>query len=86
MKRFHYAMVAAGFVWLSAVLWFVISNTVGREIRAIGITAEFLDKLPPAVSTPIFILLWFVFLLGWILLFIFGVKPLLRRNSKHHAL
>jgi hypothetical protein len=81
VKRVHYAMVAGGLVWLSAVLWLIISNGIAREIRPIGGMAEFLDKLPPALGTPISILLWFVFLLGWIVLLIFGTRPLLRRRS-----
>jgi hypothetical protein len=74
-------MVAGGLVWLSAVVWLITSNAIAREIRPIGAIAELLDKLPTAVSAPIFIVLWFVFLLGWILLVIFGVRPLITRRS-----
>ena len=81
MKRLHYAMLAGGLLWLSVVLWLIISDAIAREIRPIGAVAEVLDKLPTAVSTPIFIVLWFVFLLGWIVLLIFGARPLFSRRS-----
>jgi hypothetical protein len=74
-------MMSGGLLWLSAVLWLTISNAIAREMRPIGAVAEVLDKLPTAVSTPIFILLWFVFLLGWMGLLIFGARPLFRRKS-----
>jgi hypothetical protein len=80
VKRLHYAMIAGSLVWLSAVLWLIISNAIVREIRPIGAIAEFLDKLPTAVATPIYILLWLVFLLGWIVLLISGARPLFRRR------
>ena len=81
MKRLHYAMLAGGLLWLSAVLWLIISNAIAREIRPIAAVADVLDKLPTAVSTPIFIVLWFVFLLGWAVLLIFGAGPLFSRRS-----
>jgi uncharacterized membrane protein len=81
VNRLHYAMVADGLLWLSVVLWLIISDAIAREIRPIGAVAEILDKLPTAVSTPIFIVLWFVFLLGWIVLLIFGARPLFSRRS-----
>jgi hypothetical protein len=81
VKRLHYAMIAGGLVWLIAVLHLTISNAIAREIRPIGTIAEFLDKFPPAVGAPIFILLWIVFLLGWMVLLILGARPLFRRRS-----
>ena len=60
MKRFHHAMVTGGLAWLGAVLWLVASHAIAREIRPIRAIADFLDKLPTAVSTPIFIVGWFV--------------------------
>ena len=81
MKRLHYAMVVGGLLWFSIVLRLIISHAIAREIRPIGAIAEALDKLPTAVSAPMFILLWFVFLLAWIVLLIFGVMPLFRHRS-----
>jgi hypothetical protein len=85
VKRLHYAMVAGGLVWLNAVLWLVISNAIAREFRPVGMIAEFLDKLPSAVGIPIFILLWLVFLLGWVVPLSLGARPLFKRkpNSQH---
>jgi hypothetical protein len=74
-------MLAGGLLWLSLVLWLIISDAIAREVRPIGAVAEVLDKLPTAVSTSIFIVLWFVFLLGWIVLLIFGARPLFSRRS-----
>jgi C4-dicarboxylate transporter len=73
MKRLHYVVLAGGLVWLGAVLWLVSTNVVAREIRPIGVIAALLDRLPSIVGTPLFILLWFIFLLGWIVLLVFGV-------------
>jgi hypothetical protein len=81
VKRLHYAMLAGGLLWPSVVLWLIISEAIAREIRPIGAIAEVFDKLPTAVSTPIFTVLWFVFLLGWIVLLIFGARPLFSRRS-----
>jgi hypothetical protein len=80
VRRLHYAMVADGLVWLSAVLWLVISNAIAREFRPVGMIADFLDKLPSAVGTPIFILLWLVFLLGWVVPLSLGARPLFKRR------
>jgi len=81
VRRVHYAMIAVALLWISAVLWLVISSAIPREIRPIGAIAETLDRLPPAVGTSMFILLWFVFLLGWIVLLIFGTRPLFQSRS-----
>jgi len=81
VKRFDYAMIAFGLAWLGVVLWVIVSNTIVREIRPIGAIAEFLDNFPAAVRSSIFVLLWLVFLLGWIVLLIFGARPLFTRRS-----
>lgn len=75
-------MIACSLVWLSAVLWLIESNVVVREIRPIGAIAELLDKLPEPVNTPIFLFLWFSFLLGWLVLLVWGAKGILKRRSK----
>ena len=82
MKRVHFAMTAVAFIWLSLALWLVFSGTTGRDVYPVGAIAKFLDKVPSVVGTPIFILLWIVFLLGWLVLLTFGVRPLFRRRSK----
>jgi hypothetical protein len=62
-------------------LWLGISSAIARKIRPIGAIAETLDRLPPAVAASMFILLWFAFLLGWIVLLIFGTRPLFESGS-----
>jgi len=54
-------------------------NAVLRETR-LGIIAQFLDKLPPAVANPIFIFLWIVTLFGWVVPLTLGVIGLLREK------
>ncbi len=79
MRRVHYAMIFASLVWLGLALRLVLSNAIAREIRLIGVVAEKLDSLPAALRALIFILLWFVFLFGWVVLLVYGTRPLLRR-------
>lgn len=81
MRPIHCVMIASGLLWLAAVVWLINANTIAREIRPIGAIAEFLDKLPPVVGGPIFLLLWLVFLLGWIAPLTLGVRPMFRRRS-----
>ena len=82
MKRIYYTMIVSSVLWLAAVLWLIFSNAVGRDIYPVGTIARFLDKVPSVVGTPIFIFLWIVFLLGWLVLLMFGVRPLFRRKSR----
>ena len=79
MKLIHSVLLLVGGGWLAFVLWVVLANVILRETH-LGIVAQFLDRLPPAISAPLFILLWAVFLLGWAVLIGFGLKPLLRRR------
>jgi hypothetical protein len=79
MKRIHALMLVVGLSWLGFALWIVSSNVILRETR-LGFVAQRLDKLPPVIGTPIFILLWVTLLLGWVVLLGFGLRPLLRRH------
>jgi hypothetical protein len=72
---------AAAFLWAWAVLWLVISKATAREFRPVGALAGFLDRLPEAIDTPIFVLLWIGFLGGWLVPLTYGVRPLIRRAS-----
>jgi len=80
MKRRSILLVVAGCIWLTADLYVMTGNMILRETR-LGVIAHFLDRLPPAVSNPIFIFLWAVFLLGWSPLLVFGFKGLLRSKG-----
>ena len=80
MKLFHYVLLTAGLGWLAADVCLVVSNLILRE-TSIGGIATFLDKLPPAVGAPIFILLWIALLFGWVILIGLAAKPLFRRRK-----
>jgi hypothetical protein len=79
MKRIHAVLLIVGGSWLALTLWVVVSNVILRETR-LGVVAQLLDKLPPVVGTPIFILFWAILLLGWAVLVGFGLRPLLHRQ------
>jgi len=57
----------------------ITGNVVLRETR-LGIIAQFLDKLPPAVANPMFIFLWIVTLFGWVVPLTLGVIGLLHKR------
>jgi hypothetical protein len=80
VKQVHYVMTTVALLWLSAVLWLVFSDAMATDVSRVGAIAGFLHKVPAVVGTPIFILLWIVFLLGWLVLLTFGVRPLFRRR------
>jgi hypothetical protein len=82
MKRAHYAMLVSALLWLGAVVRLIVSNSIAREIRPIGAIAHVLDKLPEVARDPTFVVGWFVFLLGWMVLLIFGARPPFTRRSK----
>ncbi len=82
MKRIHALLLVVGLSWLALALCVVSSNVILRETR-LGFVAQLLDKLPPVIGTPIFILLWAILLLGWVVLLGFGLRPLLRRRSSN---
>jgi threonine/homoserine/homoserine lactone efflux protein len=84
MKRIHAVLLIVGGGWLAVVVWVVVSSVILRETR-LGALAQFLDRFPPVVGTPIFILLWAIFFLGWAVLVGFGLRPLLRREVVRRA-
>jgi hypothetical protein len=72
-------LVFGGF-WLAVAVWVVFSDVILRETR-IGVVAQFLDKVPPSVGKPIFLLSWAILLLGWMVPVGFVVWPLLRKET-----
>lgn len=78
MKLFHYVLLTVGLGWLTADVCLVVSNLILRE-TPFSLIATVLDELPPAIGTPISILLWIALLFGWVILIGFGVKPLFWR-------
>jgi|HubBroStandDraft_6_1064221.scaffolds.fasta_scaffold656189_2 hypothetical protein len=79
MKRIHAVLLVIGASWFAFALWVVASNVILRETR-LGVVAQLLDRLPPVVGNPIFILFWAILLLGWTGLIGFGLRPLVRRQ------
>ena len=53
MKRIHSVLLIVGGSWLALALWVVVSKVILRETR-LEVVSQLLDKLPPAVGTPIF--------------------------------
>lgn len=80
MKRIHAVLLIVGCCWLTFALWVVVSGAILRETR-LGVLAQLLDRLPPVVGTPLFILFWVIFLFGWSVLFGIGLRPILRISS-----
>jgi hypothetical protein len=76
------ALFTMGFGWLAGALWMIVGNVVLRETR-LGFIAQFLDKLPPTIAKPIFILLWIVTLFGWVVPLTMGVKGLLHKERSN---
>jgi len=82
MKRVHYAMFVGALLWFGIVVWYIVSNTIARDIPPLGAIAHALDRLPEAIGTPIFILMWLIFLLGWIVPLILGGRPFFACRSR----
>jgi hypothetical protein len=72
--------VATGVSWLAAVFWVVIGNVIVRETLA-GKLAQQIDRLPPLLAKPIFVLCWGLFFLGWTVPLVFGVRRVFRRTG-----
>ena len=82
MKRIHALLLVIGLSWLALALWFLSSNVILRDTR-LGLVAQLLDKLPPVIGTPIFILLWIILLLGWAVLVGLGLRPIVRKQNSN---
>jgi hypothetical protein len=80
MKPIHYILVAIGGLWIVADSRILLANVVPRE-SFLGVLSTIIDKLPPELSRPIFILLWTILFLGWTVPLAVGVKPLLRKQK-----
>jgi hypothetical protein len=73
--------VAIGVAWFVGVVWVVIGNIIVRE-TPVGRLAYQIDRLPPLLARPVFVLCWCLFFLGWIVPLIFGAKRLFRESKK----
>ena len=74
-----FALISLGCSWLAADACLVVSPIILRE-TSLGVIARVLDRLPSAISGPIFLLLWLALLLGWTVPLVLGFKSLLRRK------
>ena len=70
--------IAAGAVWLYAALYVIVGKIILRE-TALGKLAGQIDRLPPALAAPIFVVSWCVFLLGWSIPVALGLIRLFRK-------
>jgi hypothetical protein len=75
---FMSACNGAGAVWLYAVLYVILGKVILRE-TTLGKLAEQIDRLPPGLATPIFVLFWCVFLFGWSVPVALGLIRLFRK-------
>jgi hypothetical protein len=78
-RVFAYSCIGAGAVWLYAVLHIVLGNVILRE-TPLAKLAQQIDRLPPTLATPIYVVSWCVFLFGWAVPVGLGVLRLLRRR------
>ncbi len=80
MKRVHYVLLMLGLVWLAFDVYLVISDITLRA-TTLHVVAEWLDKLPVKIGTPIFLLLWAILLLGWTVPLGLSLRQLVRRKQ-----
>jgi hypothetical protein len=73
--------IAISLTWLAAVLYIVIGKVIVREATMGGILARQIDKLPLLLAKPVYVVLWYLFFLGWIVPLALGIKRLLRRTG-----
>jgi hypothetical protein len=78
-ERVRYISFAAALVWLTFDAYLVISNITLRA-TPLHVVADYLDKLPSKISTPIFLVLWAIVLLGWIIPLGWGLRSFVRRK------
>jgi hypothetical protein len=70
--------IGAGAVWFCAALYVIVGKIILRT-TLLGKLAEEIDKLPPALAVPIFVLSWCVFLFGWSIPVALGLVRLFRK-------
>jgi hypothetical protein len=73
-------LIVIGLGWLAVDVYWMFGNVILRETW-LGTIAQFLDKLPPWASNPIFVCLWAIMLLGWTVPLIVGFHLLRSRAS-----
>ena len=66
-------LVAVGLGWLLTDLYVVFERIILRD-TVFGTVAQQIDRLPPFLATKVFMLFWWVFLLGWSIPLGFGLR------------
>jgi hypothetical protein len=85
MKKSGYVLLTVGLCWLAVDLGLIFSNIILRGLPLLRDIAEFLDKLPPRIGTPVFILLWNILLFGWLIPLVLAIRAILRHRRQAHA-
>ena len=70
-------LIVLGAIWLAVAVYLMVGDVIVRETRLAAI-AQFLDRLPPKIAHPMFLLLWVIVLLGWTVPLIVGFRLLFR--------
>jgi hypothetical protein len=82
MKKSGHIFLMIGLCWFGLVLGLMFTNIVVRGLPLLHELAEFLDKLPPKIGTPIFLLLWDAFLFGWLIPLALGILTIRRQRRQ----
>lgn len=69
----RYAALVTSAIWCLVVICFLLGNVIVRETR-LAVVARMVDSLPPRISNLAFTLLWIVFLLGWCVPLVIGLR------------
>jgi hypothetical protein len=73
-------LITLGLGWLATDASIMVGHVILRETR-LGVIAQILEKLPPVVADPVFLLLDAVLLLGWTVPLILGFQLLRKKYS-----
>ena len=79
MRAKHFIFFAVGMTWFVAVVWLVLGNVIVRETW-LGVIAQQIDRLPPALASLVFSVAWLIFFLGWAVPLILGLTALARKG------
>ena len=77
-------LLTVGGFWLSIAVWVVFSGVILRRTR-LGVIAQLLDKFPPVVGKPVFVLCWAILVFGWMAPVSFAAWPVVRAGNTEAA-
>jgi hypothetical protein len=81
MKKTGLVLLTTGLCWLAVDVGLMFTNIVLRGLPLLRNLAAFLDTLPSRIGNPIFILLWEIFLFGWLVPLGLGIRSILRYRA-----